>query len=117
VTATGASAPPAAPDYGIDAPGVIRNLVIAAVAGLAVYGTSRAGLWSGALGPVRISGMGLSVGIGCAFMACWMLYDSKVGKLKERDRLLDRIPWRGDEAVLDVGCGRGLLLIGAARRR
>ena len=116
MTATGASAPPAAPDYGIDAPGVIRNLVIAAVAGLAVYGTSRAGLWSGALGPVRISGMGLSVGIGCAFMACWMLYDSKVGKLKERDRLLDRIPWRGDEAVLDVGCGRGLLLIGAARR-
>jgi ubiquinone/menaquinone biosynthesis C-methylase UbiE len=26
------------------------------------------------------------------------------------------VPWRGDEAVLDVGCGRGLLLIGAAKR-
>jgi ubiquinone/menaquinone biosynthesis C-methylase UbiE len=25
------------------------------------------------------------------------------------------IPWRGDEIVLDVGCGRGLLLVGAAR--
>jgi ubiquinone/menaquinone biosynthesis C-methylase UbiE len=33
-----------------------------------------------------------------------------------RDRLLDGIPWRGDELVLDVGCGRGLLLIGAAKR-
>ena len=33
-----------------------------------------------------------------------------------RERLLDSIPWRGDERVLDVGCGRGLMLIGAARR-
>jgi arsenite methyltransferase len=24
--------------------------------------------------------------------------------------------WRGDEKVLDVGCGRGLLLVGAAKR-
>jgi ubiquinone/menaquinone biosynthesis C-methylase UbiE len=45
-----------------------------------------------------------------------MVWDSKVGKVRERDRLLDSLPWRGDEAVLDVGCGRGLLLIGAARR-
>jgi ubiquinone/menaquinone biosynthesis C-methylase UbiE len=29
---------------------------------------------------------------------------------------LDLIPWRGDETVLDVGCGKGLLLAGAARR-
>jgi ubiquinone/menaquinone biosynthesis C-methylase UbiE len=26
------------------------------------------------------------------------------------------LPWRGDDKVLDVGCGRGLLLIGVARR-
>jgi ubiquinone/menaquinone biosynthesis C-methylase UbiE len=45
-----------------------------------------------------------------------MLRSSRVGKLRERDRLLDGLPWRGDERVLDVGCGRGLLLIGAARR-
>ena len=29
---------------------------------------------------------------------------------------LDKIPWRGDERVLDVGCGRGLLAVGAAHR-
>lgn len=45
-----------------------------------------------------------------------MLHYSKVGKLKLRDRLLSLIPWRGDEMVLDVGCGRGLLLAGAAQR-
>jgi ubiquinone/menaquinone biosynthesis C-methylase UbiE len=29
--------------------------------------------------------------------------------------MLKMIPWRGDEQVLDVGTGRGLLLVGAAR--
>ncbi|MBA0085829.1 MAG: 50S ribosomal protein L11 methyltransferase, partial [Acidobacteria bacterium Pan2503] len=45
-----------------------------------------------------------------------MLFYSKVGKLALRERLLDKIPWRGDESVLDVGCGRGLLAVGAAKR-
>lgn len=48
--------------------------------------------------------------------AAAMLFYSKVGKLKLRDRLLDKIPWQGNEQVLDVGCGRGLLTVGAARR-
>jgi len=38
------------------------------------------------------------------------------GKLRHRDRLLDLVPWRGDEVVLDVGAGAGLLGIGAAQR-
>lgn len=45
-----------------------------------------------------------------------MVRSSRVGKLRERDRLLDELSWRGDEWVLDVGGGRGLLLIGAAKR-
>jgi ubiquinone/menaquinone biosynthesis C-methylase UbiE len=45
-----------------------------------------------------------------------MLHSSRRGKLIERDRLLDGLGLRGDELVLDVGCGRGLLLIGAAKR-
>ena len=49
-------------------------------------------------------------------MGCWMLYDSKIGKLRERERLLDLVRWRGTETVLDLGCGRGLLLVAAARR-
>jgi len=33
-----------------------------------------------------------------------------------RQQMLDAIPWQGDEAVLDVGCGSGMLLNGAAAR-
>jgi arsenite methyltransferase len=45
-----------------------------------------------------------------------MIHSSRRGKLVERDRLLDAMQLRGDEDVLDVGCGRGLLLVGAAKR-
>jgi arsenite methyltransferase len=45
-----------------------------------------------------------------------MLHSSRRGKLLERDRLLDGLGLAGDEDVLDVGCGRGLLLLGAAKR-
>jgi len=36
--------------------------------------------------------------------------------LRARDRLLDGLGLTGQENLLAVGCGRGLLLIGAARR-
>ncbi|HLF01814.1 MAG TPA: class I SAM-dependent methyltransferase [Anaerolineales bacterium] len=36
--------------------------------------------------------------------------------LELRRQILDSILWRGDEKVLDVGCGNGLLLNGAAMR-
>jgi len=45
-----------------------------------------------------------------------MVWSSRVAKLALRDRILDDLALRGDEKILDVGCGRGLLLIGAAKR-
>lgn len=62
----------------------------------------------------------LLVGLYGAGMACYMTYGSRVGKLRTRKRLLDLAenfrPWSGTEQVLDIGCGRGLLLIEAAGR-
>jgi SAM-dependent methyltransferase len=104
------------PDYGLDAPGVVRNLLLVTAAGSLVWLTAMLGWWSGRLGGVRVTGMALGPAIGCGLMACWMIYDSRIGKVRDREKLLDRIGWRGSERVLDVGCGRGLLLIGAAKR-
>lgn len=108
-------------NYGLDAPGVVRNLVIAAVLGLGVFLSSALGLWSGIVRPSEHLGVdvrftGLAIGATCALMAVWMIWSSKFGKLAEREKLLDHIRWTGAERVLDAGCGRGLMLIGAAKR-
>jgi arsenite methyltransferase len=102
-----ATLPPKRADYGIDAPAVVRNLILVAIAGIGL----------GTFLPVRaLASMTFGTGVLCFGMTLWMLWESKVGKLLERERLLRRIDWTGNEHVLDVGCGRGLLLIGAAKR-
>lgn len=107
-------------NYGIDAPGVIRNLLLVALGGLLIWGTARAGLWSGFLGNqhvrVNLARMVIWPAVACGLMASWMVWDSSVGKVRAREKLLDQLTWSGGEQVLDVGCGRGLFLIGAAKR-
>jgi SAM-dependent methyltransferase len=115
---------PERPDYGIDAPGVVRNLFLAGAIGWLVWGTAALGLWSGQLViPLPglrlvfpLAGMGFGCGVGFTLMGVWMIWESKIGKVRNRERLLQRITWTGKEEVLDVGCGRGLMLIGAAKR-
>jgi ubiquinone/menaquinone biosynthesis C-methylase UbiE len=107
---------PKKPDYGLDAPGVVRNLALIALAGLLLFLSAVAGLWAGVVFGVPVAGIGLGFFVTCGTTAALMVYTSRVGKARSRERLLDLLPWRGDEQVLDVGCGRGLFLIGAAKR-
>jgi len=92
-------------NYGIDAPGVVRNFLLIGGAGLA----------AAALVP-QLRAPGISMGLWFLASGLVMIWGSKYGKFRLRDRVLDTIPWRGDERVLDVGCGRGLMLVGAAKR-
>ncbi|MEP7132713.1 MAG: hypothetical protein ABI914_06080, partial [Acidobacteriota bacterium] len=112
-------------DYGIDAPGVVRNLFVIGGICLAIAVTVWLRLWSGVLVSPRISGVEIRFPLGNAAswaslsllaMGIWMLWESLVGKIRGREKLLDQISWNGNEEVLDVGCGRGLMLIGAAKR-
>jgi ubiquinone/menaquinone biosynthesis C-methylase UbiE len=107
---TAPTGPTKRPNYGLDAPPVI--LVLLAVAAVAL---AAAGLLY-FLGLPYLLWAGVGVAANCLVNALAMVWYSKVGKYRGRDRLLDRVPWRGDETVLDVGCGRGLLLVGAARQ-
>lgn len=100
-------------NYGIDAPGVIRNLLIASVVGFLVPAfvpVIRIGRVS-----FYTSGF-LLMGVSCGLMAAWMLVYSLYGKLRHRDRILGMVSWKGSEMVLDIGTGRGLMMIGAAKR-
>jgi arsenite methyltransferase len=105
------------PDYGLDAPKLVRRFAVRgalfiAFAGLLYYSNRNT-----SPGPaLAIASLSLAVGIVFAAVAIIMVWSSRVAKPKVVNRILDNIPWRGDENVLDVGCGRGLFLIAAAKR-
>ncbi len=104
------------PDYGIDAPGVIRNLLVVGV-GLLVVALFWPSLFTFVVGPVRfelLSGA-IGTGVSCSIGGVLMLVYAKWGKFVHRDRMLALHAWQGNEYVLDVGTGRGLLMIGAAK--
>jgi len=102
------------PDYGIDAPGVIRNLFLVAAACAAMCWILPA-VTAGGIQFI-LTPMWRNTAIGCAAGGALMLAYSKFMKFQHRDRMLAMVNWRGDERVLDVGTGAGLLLIGAAKR-
>ncbi|BFH63701.1 class I SAM-dependent methyltransferase [Paenibacillus azoreducens] len=104
-------------NYGIDAPIVVRNLSLMGIGFLMI------GVAAFFVFPARLQWLGITMGV--VFLltcligtveALYMVWSSKVGKFRERERLLDLVAPRGDEKVLDVGCGRGLVLNAAARR-
>jgi arsenite methyltransferase len=101
------------PSYGVDAPNVIRNMFIAGALFLIV---------ALAFPRVTIAHIEFVLNPGFLWPALWfiffgglMLLYSLVGKFRHRDRILAKVSWTGAENVLDVGTGRGLLLIGAAK--
>ncbi len=103
-------------DYGLDAPVVVRNMLIVEALGIVSLATRTLRMWS-RQSPIAVIGVPLmSPGLTCGAMALWMIYDSRIGKLRERETFLGKLDWKGNERVLDVGCGRGLFLIGAAKR-
>lgn len=89
--------------YGIDAPPVPAGL---AAGGLACCLAARWGRkrWPAAAGAVLLAHAGV------------YLHTTVRGKLQVWRRVLGQLPLSGDEHLLDLGCGRGAVLIEAARR-
>lgn len=104
-------------DYGVD--GSFHR--ISAPAQAVVFGVQTAGLlgWA-ALSAARghrlravVAGV---AGTGILSSVALFLHATRAGKFVVWDRILDGLRLRGDEIVLDLGCGRGAVLCAAAKR-
>jgi arsenite methyltransferase len=98
-------------DYGFDAP---YALVAFAALGAASAVAAIASLWSHQTG--RFTAM---MSFYSAFFlgnALSFFYTTRRGKFRVWDEVLDELRLRGDERVLDMGCGRGAVLTAVARR-
>jgi arsenite methyltransferase len=99
------------PAYGVDAPVVVVGLVGGAVYLVAVTVVDAVldpGLGS-ILGPALTA-------LALLASAAVYLHTTLRGKFAVWAGLLDGLGLRGDERVLDAGCGRGAVLVAAARR-
>lgn len=103
---------PTRADYGIDAPQVVLRLFVFGAMAISLGIAARAFL--GPRQPWFL--IACCSGSSMLLTALVMVWGSKVGKVSLRERVLDRLSLRGTELILDVGCGRGLFLIGAAKR-
>jgi arsenite methyltransferase len=105
------------PDYGLDAPGLVRGFLFGGPAlAIAGYFMIR---WAVPHRNGPLIGIGNTMffsGIVFFVEAFLLMGSSYYGKFRARDALVESLALRGDETVLDVGCGHGLLLIAVAKK-
>ena len=100
-------------NYGIDAPGVILNLMV--IGSLCILIFLALLIFKVMAIPYPLISTLPFAGVICLAEGGLMLRYSMFGKFKHRDKMLAMYNWKGGEKVLDIGTGRGLLLIGAAK--
>ncbi|MDA4126290.1 MAG: class I SAM-dependent methyltransferase [Thaumarchaeota archaeon] len=103
--------------YGIDDPRIIIELGVAGILAVAV------GIFISsytATSNPRAAATALLVGPGVGFLILVVVtalyWSSRLGKVREMTKIINAIPWGGGEIVLDLGCGRGLAMVLAAKR-
>jgi arsenite methyltransferase len=100
-------------NYGFDAPAIMRNLIIVGLivtlfGFLIPYFTSNTLL-------SYISFLLIIIGIILLILGTSMYVYGITGKFRMRDFMMSKISWKGNENVLDIGTGRGIYMISAAK--
>lgn len=101
-------------NYGFDAPGVIKGLLGGSLAAFAVFSFLSASVLGVPM--AYLSYLALLVAIVLGILGISMVVYGLVGKHRVRDFMVSELHLKGDETILDVGTGRGLLAIGAAKK-
>lgn len=96
--------------YGFDSPVAVARLAM-------VAGAFALAMVAGALArSVAVMAVALFASFIAGVLALALVWSSRVGKLRERIAVVDGLALGPDERVLDIGSGRGLLTVEAARR-
>lgn len=96
-------------DYGFDAPSVPFIFILIGLVML-VIGLLSLLLWQSLIFGI----IGLLYGVYMLLSGASYIYTTRRGKFQVWAELLSRLNLRGDEQVLDLGCGRGAVLLMAA---
>jgi SAM-dependent methyltransferase len=101
-------------NYGFD--GSPFGVAIACLAGLVCLAGGAALSTYPSLGLKIVAFVLMLCGLLMVLICGSYFYYTKLGKLHRRDKMISMIDWTGNEKVLDIGTGRGLLMIGAAKK-
>ncbi|GAA1696672.1 class I SAM-dependent methyltransferase [Fodinicola feengrottensis] len=98
-------------DYGVDAPYAPFSMILMGVIFAILFVISLLFHW-----PAALTIWWAVWTVGMLAMAASYLYTTRRGKVRVWAALLDQLALRGDEKVVDLGCGRGMVLVQAAKR-
>jgi arsenite methyltransferase len=104
-------------DYGID--GSFHTISARGQAISIAVGSAALAAWSGISinrGKRFTAAVTAASSLSIAASTALYIYATKAGKFQVWQRILDELVLQGDETVLDMGCGRGAVLLAAAKR-
>jgi len=97
------------PRYGIDAPNIILSFILGGLVAISLSALLFHFSW-------LVSFCFLLMGVVFLTEGIWMIMSSLKGKFIAADTVISHLNLKGNEKILDMGCGRGLLMIRAAKQ-
>jgi len=107
--------PPRRGAYGFDAP---YAPILLALGGVCLFALSAWRLCCGEIHSTRQAISSFAPGVAALWLflnAGFLVYTTRAGKFHVWAELFDRLELKGDERLLDIGCGRGAVLLMAAQ--